>query len=1348
MLNLCSFQYSIIGGNSDGVFSIDSSTGWISLAAQSFTELKVYRLTVQAQNENDDCQRARSRVNLQVLSNQITFEGEIVPVSVPEDAPVNEVVTIISASGGSGGIEYSITAGNEEGKFIIDSTSGVISVVGSLNFEVVMSYSLTIEAESTGGTSITGTATQVINIDDVNESPYFVTVCANSDSGCSFTIAENSQANSLVGRIVAQDPDLAALANGMLSYRLDESVSTFPFEVDSNGQITTTASLDREDKETYTLTLIVSDGCTGSCSISIETTVFVTVTDVNDNAPSFVQGPATAQVMENAAVDLVVAQYIAEDIDVGSNAEITYSLSSSSSVPFSLDADTGVLTVSGATDYEMVQSYTVMIVASNPDGTSSSVTTVIEVLNLNDNSPIFTQNEYSVTIAEHSNITLEVIQVSATDADLGIAGDVRYNIIASTNFQNSFAIDSQSGVISVAADIDRETVASFDLSVRARDRGTPRNQARVTVIITIMDINDNSPDFLNDPYTAVVREDVGVPFNVLQAVAFDMDERGNPNSDIVYSIMSGNVGDAFAIDSSTGQVQVVASLDFETTEMYVITLQASDMGVPSLNDTTTLTIEVTNVNEDPPVLSGDQQVNISEFAQIGSVVAVFNALDPDNSVVTFSISSGNEENKFNIGSSNGSIVLVGSLDYETTAVYMLVIVASDESQSTNVTFTVNVLDENEFAPMFVGGTSFSVDEEEADGTLVGTVTATDADGDPDNNQVTYSFVQQTSHFMINPNSGEIRTIGVLNREMLTQVFVPPASQLRLDVTARDSASSSRQSTTSITITLVDINDNSPEFSDNITLYETSLQENQPAQTVFQISATDVDLGLNSQIAYSFVLNEHAEDEGLFRINATTGELSTTGPLDCEQQTSYSFTITATDMGTPPLSSAVQGVLYILDENDNPPVFSMSVYERTVSEDFMPMQSLVQVVATDADKDSNGVVRYSIMTTRVVTDTIESVGDDATIFSINETSGVLMHVTSFDFERLSQVNMTVMAHDLGLPRLSSSAVVTFNVLNVDERRPEFESQSCDVFIVEEEPPRSFVTQCEAVDRDTIATPGQHPLTYAIIGGNGADLFEIENITGTIRNSKRIDSDVQSIYSIDIEATDLVGQTVRRTVDISVRDINDNAPVFDSVSYSRHFTDSQIRDYEQDVVTVSANDPDNGFNGSVRYSLREEDVIRVSDKETVVTIVASDRGTPSLSNNTTLKVTFDTDCLLQSYSIDAVSGQVTAFVLCLIEITPPELKANLGSSGSAFFCTVLHNSRMTYQWVHNGSLITPPTLISMDRSQVSYTVANARFEDSGEYACKATTQAGSLQTASRSLSIRGKGLCEHNMIMGGI
>ena len=219
-------------------------------------------------------------------------------------------------------------------------------------------------------------------------------------------------------------------------------------------------------------------------------------------------------------------------------------------------------------------------------------------------------------------------------------------------------------------------------------------------------------------------------------------------------------------------------------------------------------------------------------------------------------------------------------------------------------------------------------------------------------------------------------------------------------------------------------------------------------------------------------------------------------------------------------------------------------------------------------------------------------------------------------------------------------------------------------------------------------------------------------------------------------DLVGRNRARTVNIGLRDINDNAPQFGQNSYTYAFTDARIQSYTQELLPlVTATDADNGDNGTIRYSLMQQE--ERSSRETAITVMASDLGTPPQSTTTTLTVTFDRNCLLQEYEINPQSGRVMGFVLCEVEVQPNSLNVSLASSDRHnFSCSVLHNSRMSYQWIHNGSLITLPTFFP-ERSTypVNYTLTRARFEQAGEYACKVTTRAGSLQTASSFVKIRG-------------
>ncbi len=321
-----SYSYSFIEGNEDNIFAIDPNNGRVFIPATgspgvNFDKKRTHNLTVQAQNTNQNCQIARIRINIRVISNHIDFNT--IPVqNIPETTPVNTEITQVIGTGGLGNILYSIVGGNSEQKFSIDSDTGKISLVQTLNYETTDSYNISIRAESES-IVVSGETVVTVNVQDVNELPSFNTTCARQSGGCSFSIAENTVATTL-GRIEASDPDLPTVANGMILYQL----SSTRFSIDNTGLLRTTGQLDREAQSSYTFTLTVSDRCSG-CALSVTTTVRVIVTDVNDNSPIFTSNPATIQVSEDLPHNSVVAEYRATDADEGSNAIIEFSLAPS-----------------------------------------------------------------------------------------------------------------------------------------------------------------------------------------------------------------------------------------------------------------------------------------------------------------------------------------------------------------------------------------------------------------------------------------------------------------------------------------------------------------------------------------------------------------------------------------------------------------------------------------------------------------------------------------------------------------------------------------------------------------------------------------------------------------------------------------------------------------------------------------------------------------------------------------------------------------------------------------------------------------------------------------------------------
>ncbi len=502
-LYLSSFTYTITEGNSDGTFSINQHNGTISTSNRGvdYNTKQTYSLIVVAQNMAHNCQRARIKINIHIISNSIKFN--VVPIAnVSEGTATGTVVGQVVATGGEGSLVYSLIAGNQNDTFNIDSTNGNLMLAKSLDYETETSYAITVRAVSTGS-SINGNTTIYIQVQDINERPYFI-MPHPALMKYSISVVENMPAN-IIGIFMAGDPDLSTTLNGTLVYQV--SPDSLPFSVTSNGTLSSVRALDRETESVYELHLIVSDSCQ-VCNLSITALIQITVTDVNDNAPFFIFTTNHTEISEDLKLNTVIAEFIASDADEGSNAIIEFSLVPSN-VPFTLNSSSGSLSLTGPIDYESVQSYSVTVTASNP-GTSLAVTTTstIQILNVNDNTPVISGEPYQVTVIENSPIGTLVTTINATDGDLGIHGEIRYTIISGDS-GSYFDLNSTTGALTLKKITDREIVSSFSLVVRTRDKGTPLvRQDQTTVDITVSDVNDNPPIFKPNTYFVQLREDL------------------------------------------------------------------------------------------------------------------------------------------------------------------------------------------------------------------------------------------------------------------------------------------------------------------------------------------------------------------------------------------------------------------------------------------------------------------------------------------------------------------------------------------------------------------------------------------------------------------------------------------------------------------------------------------------------------------------------------------------------------------------------------------------------------------------------------------------------------------------
>ncbi|HUP24611.1 MAG TPA: cadherin domain-containing protein, partial [Thermoanaerobaculia bacterium] len=426
-------------------------------------------------------------------------------------------------------------------------------------------------------------------------------------------------------------------------------------------------------------------------------------------------------------------------------------------------------------------------------GATDTATVSITVTGVND-PPVV--DAATFTVAENSAAGTAVGTVTFTDPD---AGQSHVFAITAGNTGGAFAIDPTTGEITVAtpAAVDFETTPSFGLTVEVTDDGVPPLTGSATVTVDLTDVND-APVVADQSFS--VAEDAANGTVVGTVAASDQDL---PAQTLSFAITGGNTGGAFAIDPSSGEITVAneTAIDFETTPSFALTVEVTDDGVPPQTTAATATITVTDVNEAPVPAGGP--FSIDENSANGTSVGTVAANDPDaGQTHSFAITAGNTGGAFAIGAATGEITVANSaaLDFETTPTFSLTVEVTDDSTPAltgSTTVTVNLNDVNE-QPAPTGG-PFSIDENSANGTSVGTVAA----NDPDAGQ-THSFAITGGNtgggFAIGAATGEITVANSAALDFETT----PVFSLTVEVT--DDGTPALSGSTTVTVNLTDVNE--------------------------------------------------------------------------------------------------------------------------------------------------------------------------------------------------------------------------------------------------------------------------------------------------------------------------------------------------------------------------------------------------------------------------------------------------------------------------------------------------------------------------------------------------------------
>ena len=1135
-------SYRIVGGNGSGLFALGGASGELSYvgAGEDFEGgAGPYELTIRVSDGTHTIDTTVTVTITDAAEAPVFGEGSYAfALTENVDGSVSRVLlgVVEATDPDSDAVRYSLLGGNDSSLFAIEETSGELFYVGAgEDFEGgVTSYELTVRA-SDGTHTIDTTVT--VTVTDAAEQPAF------GDESYAFELAENAdgRANGLsLGRVLATDSD-----GDEVRYSLTGGNELFTVDETSGELYYVGPGEDYESGVTsYELTVRASDA-----AHTVDTTVTVTVTDEGE-APAFGEESYAFELAEN--VDgrvnrLSLGTVTATDPDSDT---VRYSLvGGNDSSLFAINETSGELFYVGAgEDFEGgVTSYELTVRAS--DAAHTVDTTVTVTVTDAAEAPAFGEESYAFELAENVDgrvNRLSLGAVTATDPD---SDSVRYSLLGD-NDSSLFAIEETSGeLFYVGAGEDFESgVTSHELTVRASDAA---HTVDTTVTVTVTDAAE-APAFGEESYAFELAENVDGRVNRLSLGTVTATD---PDSDAVrYSLLGGNDSSLFAIEETSGELFYVgAGEDFEGgVTSYELTIRASD-GTHTID--TTVTVTVTDAAEQPAFGDESYAFELAENADgranglsLGRVLAT----DPDGDEVRYSLTGGNESMLFNIDETSGELYYVGpGEDYESGVTsYELTVRASDAAHTVDTTVTVTVTDAAE-APAF-GEESYAFElAENVDGRVnrlsLGTVTATD----PDSDAVRYSLLDgnDSSLFAIEETSGELFYVGA------GEDFEGGVTSYELTVRASDAA---HTVDTTVTVTVTDAAE-APVFGEGSYAFE--LAENVDGRvnrlSLGSVTATDPD---SDTVRYSLLVGN---DSSLFAIEETSGELFYVGAGEDFEGgvTSYEVTVRASDAA----HTVDTTVMVTVTDAAEAPAFGEESYAFELAENVdgrVNRLSLGTVTATDPDSDT---VRYSLL-----------VGNDSSLFAIEETSGELFYVgAGEDFEGgVTSYEVTVRASDAA-HTVDTTVMVT--VTDAAEA-PAFGEESYAFELAENVDGRVNRLSLGSV---TATDPDSDAVRYSLVGGNDSSLFAIEETSGELSYvgaGEDFEGGVTS-YEVTVRASD-AAHTVDTTVTVTVTDAAE-APAFGEESYAFELAENvDGRVNRLSLGTVTATDPDSD---AVRYSL---------------------------------------------------------------------------------------------------------------------------------------------------------------------
>lgn len=1225
-------KYSIYN-STNSLFRINEDTGSISIANRLNREdwilgysdiyLKVQEVISKSPlvlgDSNTTTATTTIRVNILDINDNKPFFTASYVATIPEDIVNNEAIpnllmTVMDNDTGTNanyifqmstyfdtfyiqpqyGEGISTTAIRVKNTSLIDYEKGP----REYKFEVIAREANTTEKYS-------GSTTVTIYVTDVNDN-----VPIPSQPFYEVSVNELAKAGDPVATITATDMDSGKLGtNGIRYVRLKGMFSNL-FDLNQiTGQVTVASCttpgkypcLDYDYRKQINLTVEIVDN--ENIGIDVQrslTNVIINVNDANDNIPVFPNANYYGKIGEgntDPAPEVIVK---AEDVDVVGS-PVRYSIINSE-VPglFQIGLFSGKITAvrpvkitdSGSDVY-----ITMEVIAS--DGVASAKASVrIEVLDKNDNKPVFQQNNYKTCIPENFAGGLTVISVVATDADKAGTSNSKLSYSLATGAEGQFTID-QMGMIksSFQARFDYETKKIYAFQVVARDNGSPQLSAAANVEICITDINDILPEFIPFTMQVNVKEDVPVGYSLIKLNAVDLDTNSqleyrfvdpssaiNPNG-VPVDKSQFDYTSFFKLDVNTGEITTAKTLEREKASLITQSLNVVDInGIKPQTGTGTIIINIQDVNKIPPVFSSPwtvakpfYNVVLNEEQSVGSFVTILNAIDADGTIEGYSLIETN--GYFSVR--NGVVTVRKRIDYEKVENLQFKALAWDNVEpkmTATATVYVQIKNINDNSPQFLKSYNPSIKENSSVGTKVVVVSAIDKDKG-DYGKIRYEISDPNSAFQINFLTGEItvKNSTALDREQVKQIIIP--------VTAYDSPndlSVRLKTTTPVYIDLSDMNDNPPVFEKKI-YYESVVESIPVGSRIIDISARDNDIDRNAIVTY---YKGSGDPEDLFSVSKN-GAISVKKTL-MNKIGNHTFKVNANDIL---YTDTAQVTIEVLKGASIPPKWVIPATDNLVvpvlESQYLGMY-VYQVKAQDPDQGPSGLMTYSFLVDKTIT---QKTAD----FMINPVTGVIRAETVFDREQKDLYNLMLVVRDHGKNPQENNRRLRIKILDVNDNKPQFPMSDGKVmpysFQVPEDVKAGYhIGDVKAFDKDL-----KPSIFYYILSGNDDGVFKLDVSTGSLYLMKKIDREIVSSYTLVIEAVNNITEFnfIRQlsksdtdisitTVNILVTDRNDEKPEFTQKEYFGCIsTDDTLM---KSILKVQAVDKDSAGSSAIEYTIK--------------------------------------------------------------------------------------------------------------------------------------------------------------------